>query len=213
LVVEAVPCQPADLEVLDQDVTASRQPQHELLAAAVGNIDADGALAAVGSEEVGGISRSTLGFGREERRAPAARIVAGFGPLDLDDLGTKVRKRLARPRPGKHPAQIEDANTCKRPRHDTSSVNPRTDMRYRKHAGWAIASAGIAARTRWKIRFPGAHCPGLTRRSRSPCPTGRASGCAGTATVTATGWRSATAMDWPSTPTTGSGGICWHRAT
>jgi hypothetical protein len=49
---------------------------------------------------------------------PQARVSSPApGPLDLDDVRAQVGQRLAHPRPGKHPAEIQDPNPVKRPGH------------------------------------------------------------------------------------------------
>ena len=47
----------------------------------------------------------------EERRTPAARVVALPRPLDLDHLGAEVGEVLRGPGAGEHARQVEDANT------------------------------------------------------------------------------------------------------
>ena len=52
------------------------------------------------------VARRVLDVGR----APAARVVAGAGALDLDDFGAEVGKVLRRPGAGQHAGKVEDAD-------------------------------------------------------------------------------------------------------
>src|SRR6202142_3674016 len=52
-----------------------------------------------------------------ERRPPAAGVVAGSFALDLDDIGPQVSKHLPRPGPGQDAGKFEDAETRQRLRH------------------------------------------------------------------------------------------------
>ena len=53
----------------------------------------------------------------DERRAPAARVVARAGALDLHHVGAEVGEDLPRPRAGQNARKLENANTGKRSRH------------------------------------------------------------------------------------------------
>ena len=57
------------------------------------------ALVAVARQEVG------AKYGTEERRPPAAGIVAAAGPLELDDVGPEVAEHLPAERPGQERAK------------------------------------------------------------------------------------------------------------
>ena len=64
-------------------------------------IGGEALLVAVDAEEVGALARAVEG------RAPAAGVIAGAGPLDLDDVGAEVAKQHARERARQHSAQIQ----------------------------------------------------------------------------------------------------------
>ena len=66
-------------------------------------IDRDRALAAVAAVEIG---RAALGVG-DEGRAPAARVVARAGALDLDHLGAEIGEQLSRPRPRQDARELD----------------------------------------------------------------------------------------------------------
>src|SRR5208282_6115133 len=83
LIVEAELGESADLEVLDQDVRARREAPHDLASPLGREVGDDRALTAIARVEIGG---RRLALGVDERRAPAARLVA-LGALDLDDVG------------------------------------------------------------------------------------------------------------------------------
>ena len=106
-VIEAELGQGAHLVVLQQDVRLQRQRAHDLLAFAGIEVDRDGALAAVGGQVVARFARLVAVLVFQERRAPAARVVADFRPFDLDHVGAEIGQDLARPRAGQDAAQIE----------------------------------------------------------------------------------------------------------
>src|SRR5690606_36047435 len=111
LVVEAIAGELADLVVLDDDVAVADEVAHRLLSGGAGDVEHDRALVAVGRQVVGGVRGLAPLAVREERRAPAAGIVAAARLLDLDDIGAEVAEALAAPGPGEDPGQVEDANT------------------------------------------------------------------------------------------------------
>ena len=69
--------------------TLGGEPPGELAARLAAQVDRDAALAAVDRGEVGADPAA-------ERRAPGAGVVAGAGPLDLDDLGPEVGEQHRR---------------------------------------------------------------------------------------------------------------------
>ena len=71
--VEAELLEPADLEILDDDVGICGQPANQRRAFRLGEIDRRRLLSAVGAEEIGG--DAVLAFA-VPRRAPVARVVA-----------------------------------------------------------------------------------------------------------------------------------------
>ena len=106
-IVEPVFGEAAGLEILDQHVGFGREPAHDLAALGLLEIDRDRAFAAVAGVEIGGVEPlAVLAF--EERRPPAARVVARSRPLDLDDVGAEVGERLTRPRPGEDAGEFDD---------------------------------------------------------------------------------------------------------
>ena len=116
LVVEAVFLQPADLVVLDQNVGLLRQLDDERAAPLACDVDGDRLLAPVGGHEIGALAgRRPV---RDEGRAPAARVVAAAGPLDLDDVGAHVGQCLRRPGAGQDAGEIEHAQMRQRGGHD-----------------------------------------------------------------------------------------------
>ena len=95
-IVEAEFREPADLEILDQDVGTRRELAHDALAVLALEVEFDRALAAVGGVEIGGAEMLAV-LGRDERRPPAAGVVAGALALDLGHFGAEVGQNLARP--------------------------------------------------------------------------------------------------------------------
>ena len=81
----------------------------------VSKIDGDRALAAVAGEIVGRAEPAAV-LVLHERRAPAAGVVAGAGPLDLDHLGAEIGQRLPGPGTGQDARQFQHANACERTR-------------------------------------------------------------------------------------------------
>ena len=55
--------------------------------------------------------------GGDERRAPAAGVVAGARALDLDHVGAEVGQDLPGPRPGQDAGELQHAQTGQRTRH------------------------------------------------------------------------------------------------
>jgi hypothetical protein len=115
-VVEAEFSQPADLEVLDQDVGACGQLAHDALAILALEIGFDRALAAVGGMEIGRADMLAVGA-FDKGRSPAAGIVAGALALDFDDVGAEVGEHLAGPGASQDTGKFEDADTRQWLRH------------------------------------------------------------------------------------------------
>jgi hypothetical protein len=46
----------------------------------------------------------------DEGRPPGARVVAGLGALDLDDVGAEIGEHLSGPRSGENARQLQHAN-------------------------------------------------------------------------------------------------------
>src|SRR5262249_22958498 len=110
IVPEAIPREVANLVVLDQDVAFGRERAHESLSGRLGEVDRDRLLAAVDGEVIGRLARFLPGRILEPGWPPAARVVAGPRPLDLDHLGAEVGEILRRPGSGEDAGEIENAN-------------------------------------------------------------------------------------------------------
>lgn len=114
--VQPVARQIAGPEILDQDIRLRGQRPHQRLTAGVGEVHGDRLLAAVGRQEIG----AWPGFGAicaaEERRPPAARVVAMPWPFDLDDLGPEVGQKLGGRGSGKDAGQVKHTQARKGPR-------------------------------------------------------------------------------------------------
>ena len=80
-------------------------------------IERDRALAAIARMIIGGGHLLAV-RAFDERRSPAARVVARAGALDLDHVGAEVGEDLPRPRPGQNARKLKNADTGKRSRHD-----------------------------------------------------------------------------------------------
>ena len=107
LEIEAVFAQAAGLEILDQHVGAGGEPAHDRLALGRLEIHRDRALAAIAGVEIGGVEPlARRAF--DEGRAPAAGIVAGARPLDLDDVGAEIGEALSGPGAGEDAREFED---------------------------------------------------------------------------------------------------------
>ncbi len=93
------------------------QRPHHLAVLLVGEIDLDGALAAVDREVVAGLPGVLAVPILEVGRAPAARVVAGALALHLDHVGAEIGEDLAGPGACHDAAQVEHANMRKRAAH------------------------------------------------------------------------------------------------
>ena len=119
-IVEAIGLEPADLEVLQQDVGLGRQFANDALAFRLGEVHRHRLLVAVGRQVVGRLA-GVVAFGiLEERRAPGAGVVAAAGALDLDHLGAEVGEDLPGPGAGQDTGQVEYADMGKGAGHDGS---------------------------------------------------------------------------------------------
>src|SRR6266571_1209104 len=124
LVGETVFREPGDLVVLEQHVALRRERARDALALGLRDVERHRLLAAVDREEVGGLARFLSVLVLEERRTPAARIVARARPLHFDDLRAEVGKVLRCPGPGENAGEIEDSNVRERARHGRSDRGP-----------------------------------------------------------------------------------------
>ena len=100
--------EPADLEVLDQHIGARGELFDDAAAFLALEIKLDRALAAIGGMEIGGAEMRSAG-GLDERRPPAAGVVAGALALDLDDVGAKIGQQLPGPGTGKNAGKFQHA--------------------------------------------------------------------------------------------------------
>ena len=105
-VVQAIFGELADLVVLQQHIGLRSQLAHQRRAFSRGDIDGDGAFAAVGADVVRG---HAVGGVAPPRWAPGACVVTDLGALDLDHIGAVVGQQLAAPGAGEHTRQVEDA--------------------------------------------------------------------------------------------------------
>ena len=108
-VAEAVFGERPDLEIFHQDVALGDQLEGDRLTLGLGDVERDRSLVAVGADEIGALPRS-----RHEGRRKAARVVAGAGLFDLDDVGAEVRKHLHAGRSRQHPREIEHLDALER---------------------------------------------------------------------------------------------------
>ena len=119
VVIEAVFRQPANLEILDHDVAVRDQFAKDRRALRRSDVDGKRSLVAVDGREIcrsgGGVARGIAGHRIHKGRSPAARIIAGSGPLDLDNVGAEIAKHLRGPGAGQNPRQIKNPEMRQRP--------------------------------------------------------------------------------------------------
>ncbi len=116
LVVEAEFGEPADLEILDQHVGASRELADDAASILALEIQLDRALAAVGGVEIGSPEMAAVGR-LHKGGAPAAGVVARALALDLDDVGAEIGENLPCPGPRQDAGKLEHTYSGQRPRH------------------------------------------------------------------------------------------------
>ncbi len=131
----------AGAEALDDDVGAPREGEERPAAARVLEVDRDRALVAVHRP----VERACGPAVRAER----ARIVAGTGVLDLDDVGAQIGEMERAHRPGQQPRQVEHAHAGERPMMwpDACGLRRCARFRSRRHRE-CRASAGSPSRRR-----------------------------------------------------------------
>ena len=105
-IVEPVFGEAAGLEILDHDIGLGGHAPDDLAPLGTLEIERERALAAIAGMEVGGVEPFAV-LARQKGRAPSARIVAGAGALDLDDVGSQIGQRLAGPGPGQDAGQFQ----------------------------------------------------------------------------------------------------------
>ncbi|BDC26107.1 hypothetical protein NB2BOR_A03980 [Bordetella parapertussis] len=113
LIVQAEARQRADLVVLDQHVRVLGELADDFLAFGAGDVQRHRLLASVGAEEVGGIGGFLAVRVLQERRPPAAQVVACAGALDLDDPGAHVGQDLRGPGSGQDAGEVHDLDVLK----------------------------------------------------------------------------------------------------
>src|SRR6185295_10759178 len=89
----------------------------DLLALGLGDVERDRFLVAIHRDEIGGFAGVLSAAVLHPGWAPASRVVARAGALDLDHLGAEVGKVLRRPGPGEDAREVEDADVRKRAGH------------------------------------------------------------------------------------------------
>ena len=117
LIVETEFGEPADLEIFDQHVRARRKLAHDAASFLALEVELDRTLAAVGGVEISSAEMAAVGRG-DERRPPAAGVVACALALDLDHVRTQVGQDLPGPRPRQDTGQFQHAQTGQWTRHE-----------------------------------------------------------------------------------------------
>ena len=112
--IEAVAGEPADLEVLDDDVGLAGELADEGLPVGLREIDGDGQLAAVAGEVIRRLGRLAAGGVAQVRRPPGAGVVAAARLLDLDDGGAEIREQLRAPWSREDAGEVEDRQVGER---------------------------------------------------------------------------------------------------
>src|SRR5690606_16815422 len=107
LVIQAVPGQVADLEVLDDHVRLLGEAADGPGSLLVLEVDGQAPLAAVDGEVVTRLSAHV-------RRAPAPGVVTRWG-LHLDHVGSHVGQQLCAVGAGENPAQVQDPHVLEHP--------------------------------------------------------------------------------------------------
>ena len=107
-IIQPVFGQPANLEILHQHIGPRGQPPDQFGPLRRCQIDRRAALVAVGAKIIGALARIVRSVGKlEERRTPAAGIVAAAGLLDLEHVGAEIGEDLGRPRTGQDPRKVQ----------------------------------------------------------------------------------------------------------
>jgi hypothetical protein len=87
----------------------------------LGDIEGQRTLVAIGGEEIGALAGFLAVGAGQERWAPAAGVVAGAGPLDLDHIGAEVAQQLGAAGSRQHAGEIEDPQAVERAGHGSSA--------------------------------------------------------------------------------------------
>ena len=94
--------QRAGLEVLDDHVGFAGQFPHEFLPCRRREVHGQGALVAIGGQEVGRFTASSGAGLRQPGRAPVPRVVTCARSFDLDDVGAVIAEQLGGPGAGQN---------------------------------------------------------------------------------------------------------------
>src|SRR3546814_11838423 len=98
-------------------MAVGEHPPCQILPLLCPEVQRDRLLVAVGSGEIGALARVLAFLVRQVGRHEIARIVAAARPLDLDDLGAEIAKKLRTMRPGEYAREIEHPETLARTLH------------------------------------------------------------------------------------------------
>src|SRR4030095_7706798 len=116
-VIETVFCEPADLEIFDQDISLLRELADDTLPLGQREVDRDGELAAVAAKVIRGFAGVVPVRVLEVGRAPRTRVITAAGTLDLDHRRAEIREELRAPRTGEHARKIENDEMRQRAGH------------------------------------------------------------------------------------------------
>jgi len=122
----------AGREVLDHDIGAAHQVEHQLAGARVGQIDRDAALAGVHAREVGAL----VGAIGQQLHAGIAHFVAFARTLDLDDGGAEVGEQPGAVGACQHAGEVEDGEA--------------SEQRLVRMRGLGHGRGGLRAGARWR---------------------------------------------------------------
>ena len=117
LVVQPIPCEVADAEVLEQDVGPLGEIPDDLLTPLVPQVDDQALLAPVRRQVVRALRV-------HERRTPAPSVVPP-GRLDLPDRRPQVRQDLRPERPRQDSGHVKYRNVAKRAHENHPSTDPK----------------------------------------------------------------------------------------
>ena len=117
---EAKPIRHAGPEILDQNIRCGDQPQEDVAALGMLEIEGDRPLASILSQE------GCTHVGPIEVRVSTelARKITGARHLDLDHVGAKLGKLITAEGPGKHIGQVQNAHAGKKSTHRSSHLPP-----------------------------------------------------------------------------------------
>jgi hypothetical protein len=108
-VVEAEAGEPADPEVLDENVRVNEHPAQDRLAAGRLEVEPEGALVPVDREVIGRGAGSASDICDTDPRWPPASRGVTLGRLDLDDVRAQVAEEHRAIRPGEDRGAVDDA--------------------------------------------------------------------------------------------------------